>query len=299
MNVNLLIKLSVILLSISFILACSSGENIKNDQPFDSGSSDMKKSGTQKTDSNDSISTLMHDSTQHFVFLTLDDGPQPPGTSNCLKVFKEKGIKASFFCVGFNRWNLSREKTVDSIRNGFPQFIAVNHGFSHAMFNHYRHFYLPTSIDSALKDFLYNEQFLKISDKVIRFPGLNTWALNGRISGHSIGKLLAHRLDSLGYQVIGWDIEWRGNRRNNAPKESATEMARRVMEQLSTKKTRTPGAIVILTHDRYFAQEAAVDSLKTFIDRILSNPNIHFETIDRYASLNRIRSLKETINSGN
>lgn len=298
-NVNLTNRVCAFFLFIAVMLSCRTKENSNGSDTTDSEVTGLNKQGSLEWDSNDSITKLFNDNTQQFVFITLDDGPQTPGTENCLKVFNETGIKASFFCTGYNMMHGSGEKIIDSIRNGYPQFIAVNHGFSHAMFNHYRHFYLPTSVDSALKDFFYNEQFLKISQKIIRFPGLNAWALHGMISEHSVGKLLAHRLDSFGYQVIGWDIEWRGNRRTKRPRESATEMARRVLDQLSSRKTRTPGAIVLLTHDRFFAHPAAADSLKRFIDIIRYNPSIHFETIDHYGKLHHIRSMKKTTNSGN
>jgi hypothetical protein len=100
----------------------------------------------------------------------------------------------------------------------------------------------------------------------------------------------------MGYQVIGWDTEWRGSSKTNAPRESATEMANRVVAQLSSGDTRVPGAVVLLSHDRYFAHADAVDSLRTFIQLLQADPRVHFETIDHFRELHQIRRSKGTIN---
>jgi hypothetical protein len=188
---------------------------------------------------------------------------------------------------------------MDSIRSDYPALLLANHGFSHAMNNRYEKFFSRASLDTALNDFLHNERLMQITEKIIRFPGHNTWAVNGMISGQLTKKPLVHRLDSMGYQVIGWDTEWRGSSKTNAPRESATEMANRVVAQLSSGETRVPGAVVLLSHDRYFAHQDAVDSLRTFIQLLQANPRIHFETIDKYPELHRVRKLKGSINQEN
>lgn len=252
-----------------------------------------------KNTTNDSLTHLLEDTSHQFIFLTWDDGPQPPGTGNCRNLFKELGVKASFFAVGFNILNKDREKLMDSIRNDYPALLLVNHGFSHAMNNHYQRFYSPASVDTALNDFLHNERLMQIEQKIIRFPGHNTWAVNGKIGGQLTKKPLVHRLDSMGYQVIGWDTEWRGSSKTHLPAETATEMANRVFELLSSGKTRVPGTVVVLSHDRYFAHTDAVDSLRRFIQLLQTNPRLHFETIEKYRELHRIRKLDGRINQEN
>jgi hypothetical protein len=103
----------------------------------------------------------------------------------------------------------------------------------------------------------------------------------------------------MGYQVIGWDTEWRGSSKTNAPRESATEMANRVLAKLSSGETRVPGAVVVLSHDRYFTHADAVDSLRTFIQLLQADPRIHFETIDHFSELHLIRRPKISINQEN
>lgn len=43
-------------------------------------------------------SAIKYDSSKRYVFLTWDDSPQPPGTVNSKAIFREQGIKATFFC---------------------------------------------------------------------------------------------------------------------------------------------------------------------------------------------------------
>lgn len=288
---------------ISIIVACTNQQNgaESNNQEVQAQQKiiDRVEDSAKQVGINDSLALLYSDTSKKYVFLTWDDGPQPPGTGNCRKVFKELGVKASFFAVGFNILNKDRELLMDSIRRDYPALLLVNHGFSHAMNNRYQKFYSPASIDTALNDFLHNERLMQITEKIIRFPGHNTWAVNGMISGQLTKKPLVHRLDSLGYQVIGWDTEWRGSSKTNAPRESATDMANRVLEQFSSGQTRVPGAVVVLSHDRYFAHEDAVDSLRTFIQLLQADSSIQFETIDHYRDLHRIRRAKGSINQGN
>ena len=243
--------------------------------------------------------SILADTNRRYIFLTWDDAPQPPGTGNCLRTFNELGIKATFFVVGFNGRERTRERLMDSLRESYPNILIANHSFSHAMNNRYQRFYAPASLDSAVKDFEHNEKLLQVPVKILRFPGYNTWAVNGMIAGQLTKKPLVYRMDSLGYQVIGWDAEWRGSRRTHLPKESATEMAQRVFHLLNTGKTRVPGTIVILSHDHFFGEPAAVDSLRTFIQLLQADPRNVFETIDRYPELHRVRRLRTSTNQGN
>ncbi|HVZ24875.1 MAG TPA: polysaccharide deacetylase family protein, partial [Sediminibacterium sp.] len=122
---------------------------------------------------------IKYDSSKRYIFITWDDSPQPPGTVNCKGVFKEEGIKATFFAVGFNQVGPYKKRIIDSIRKEYPQFLLANHSFSHGFNDKYSKFYAPAMTDSALADFLHNEQLLQVPVKIIRLPGNNTWAHKG------------------------------------------------------------------------------------------------------------------------
>ena len=244
-----------------------------------------------KDSSNMAIAKPLHgsviklDSSKRYIYLTWDDSPQPPGTVNCKTVFREQGIKATFFGVGFNQVGPWKKRIIDSIRNDYPQFLLANHSFSHGFNDKYSKFYAPSMTDSALNDFLRNEKELKVPVKIIRLPGNNTWASNGIISGQKAENPLIVKLDKMGYKIVGWDIEWGQLGKQKAPKESAVEMVKRVNMKFEDGSTNQPNAIVILSHDRLFEKKQFADSLSKFINILKQDKRNIFETIDHYPTV--------------
>lgn len=225
---------------------------------------------------------IKYDSSKRYIFLTWDDSPQPPGTVNCKNVFQAEGIKATFFSVGFNQVGPFKKRLIDSIRNSYPQFLLANHSFSHGFNDKYGKFYSPNMTDSALHDFLKNEQILNIPVKIIRLPGNNTWAAHGKIEGQKANTTLVKQLDSLGYKIIGWDLEWGQQGKKKEPRESATEMVKRINQKFEDGSTTQQNAIVILSHDRLFEKKQFADSLSHFIQLLKQDKRNVFETIDHY-----------------
>ncbi|BAV08498.1 Peptidoglycan/xylan/chitin deacetylase, PgdA/CDA1 family [Filimonas lacunae] len=219
------------------------------------------------------------DSTKRYIYLTFDDGPQPPGTNMCKAVFHEQGVKATFFLVGMHQFDHRRKLIVDSLHNSYPEFLTANHSYSHGFKNNYRNFY--THADSAVKDFLRAGEELKIPVKIIRLPGNNNWVHKGEIRGPKIPLAVCKKLDSLGYDVIGWDVEW-GFKGNSTPIQSAEKMAQEVNTKFENYTSYTPNTVVILAHDRMFASAQYADSLRRFITILKQDPRNVFETIDHY-----------------
>jgi peptidoglycan/xylan/chitin deacetylase (PgdA/CDA1 family) len=220
------------------------------------------------------------DSTKRYIYLTWDDSPQPPGTINCKRVFHEEGVKATFFAVGFNEVGPQKKRIVDSLRNAYPEFLMANHSFSHGFKNQYGKFYSPSMTDSALQDFLKNQDLLKVPVKIIRMPGNNTWASNGNISGQKATNAVVKGLDSLGYKIIGWDVEW--HEKGKYPLESVTELVKLINQKFEDGNTVEQNALVILSHDRLFEKPQYVDSLRKLIQVLKSDKRNAFETIDHY-----------------
>lgn len=230
-------------------------------------------------------STIKYDSSKRYIYLTWDDSPQPPGTTICKRIFEEEGVKATFFAVGMHHdIEPRRKRTIDSIRNAYPQFLLANHSYTHAFRDNYNFFY--THIDSAVNDFIKAEKAMKIPVKIIRLPGRNAWASNGEIRGPKTSEAVVKKLDSLGYKIIGWDIEWQFIK-GSTPKQSPTELIKLVNSKFESEYTQEPNAMVILAHDRMFQQGAHIDSLKRFIQLLKEDKRNVFETIDHYPSVQR------------
>jgi peptidoglycan/xylan/chitin deacetylase (PgdA/CDA1 family) len=226
---------------------------------------------------------IKYDSTKRYIFLTWDDCPQPPGTINCRKIFKEEGVKATFFGVGFNQVGPMKKRIIDSLRNEYPQFLLANHSFSHGFNDKYTTFY--NSPDSAYNDFMRNEKELGITIKIIRLPGNNTWADNGKISGQKADNTVVKKLDASGYKIVGWDLEWSQKGREKAPKESVNEMIKKVNQQFDDGSSFQQNMIVILSHDRLFEKQQYADSLRKFITILKQDQRNVFETIDHYPTV--------------
>lgn len=257
--------------------------------------SSCKNKGTAENKGADSVkpetakmvpgTPIQLDNTKRYIYLTWDDSPQPPGTVNSKAVFVEEGIKATFFSVGFNQVGPFKKRLIDSIRNAYPQFLLANHSFSHGFKDKYGTFYSPAMTDSALNDFLRNEKELNIPVKIIRLPGNNGWAANGDLHGQKANTALVKKLDSLGYKIIGWDLEWTQQAKAKAPKESVDEMIQRVNQKFEDGTTNQQSALVILSHDRLFEKKQYADSLKKFISILKQDKRIVFETLDHYPSV--------------
>lgn len=228
---------------------------------------------------------IVKDSSDKFyIYLSLDDGPQLPGTHNCKSILEKYNVRATFFMVGVHNTGIVREELVDSINNN-PLFIVCNHSDTHAN-NKYSLFY--KNAKSALQDFLRAEGKLNLKHKIARLPGRNTWAVNHQIKGETSAFNVAKKLDSIGYSVYGWDLEWRFVH-SNIPVESATEMIKKVKYTLNNGKTHSPNSIVILVHDRMFNKPQYADSLQKFISALKSDKHYIFETLDKYP----IKSLEK------
>lgn len=266
---NTLLILPLLIAITSAVTSCKSGTNNK-------AATDSTK--TVKAQAPGDTMTL--DPNKRYIYMTWDDSPQPPGTQACKKVFKDQGIKATFFAVGFNAFEPSRMRIVDSIRNEYPQFLLANHSFSHGFQDHYKDFY--THPDSAIGDLMRSEKQFKIAVKIIRLPGSNSWVGKDMNKGPQSAKLVRDRLDAMGYNVIGWDIEWEQKPGTKFPKQTPTEMVDLVNKRFDQGYTTEQNAIVILSHDRLFGTPQYADSLTSFIKLLKSDPRNVFETIDHY-----------------
>lgn len=224
------------------------------------------------------------DTTHWYVYLTFDDGPQP-GTANCIQICKDEQVKASFFMVGLHadKWRFGK-LLVDTIRQSYPQFVLANHSYSHAN-NHYRYFYQHP--DLALADFEQAEQVLQPNFKIARLPGNNAWGIEHKEKSHHLVAAVLHKMDSIGYDVIGWDQEWNFRHTNSRPVQLPDSLVARTMQLLREGKTRIPRHLVLLSHDRMFSRPADSASLQRYIFLLKQQPDIVFQTIDQYPGVSK------------
>lgn len=222
---------------------------------------------------------IAYDSSKYYIYLSFDDGPQQ-GTVTCFDICRNEQVKASFFMVGLHATRKSDgHQIVSRIRDAYPQTLLANHSYTHAM-GKYNFFYTHPSM--AEKDFLKAQDSLAIPFKVARLPGNNAWAERGRIKASGLVRPVSRLLDSAGYNIIGWDLEWHFRKRTERPVQTAEQLAVQVDTLLAKNRTHTPHHLVLLAHDRMFRNPSDADSLAKFIAILKRNPRYVFETADHY-----------------
>ena len=228
---------------------------------------------------------IVLDTNKRYIFLTFDDGPQPPGSNICFNIFRQSGVKATFFNISDQMETKGEENLVDSIRNSYPNYLLANHSKSHAFNNKYFYFYHHPQ--DAAKDFFACQQKLNIPFKIARLPGNSAWVRQGEIKASGLVRPVCRLLDSAGYNVIGWDLEWGFKTKNHqsVPVQSANTMVKMIDYAFTSHHSHSLNTVVLLAHDRMFAHPNYADSLSKCIAMLKKDPRYVFETIDHYPGI--------------
>lgn len=280
---------SILFSMLFFIYGC--GENV-NLKPTISKKIKYPVGVAKKVDSikqNDTTQTLVsekisYDTTKKYIYLTFDDGPQN-GTATCFELCKKNDIKATFFMVGNHASSPHLKQMVSDIKHSYPTILLANHSTTHAN-GKYRYFYNHELM--AAEDFYMAQKKLDVPFKIIRLPGNTSWVRQNQIRSNSLTKPVCKILDSVGYNVIGWDLEWNFNHKTANPLQSPTKLLRQVENALEKNNLNTKNHLVILTHDRMFRNANYADSLAKFISLLKEHKNYVFETVDHYPNLKKL-----------
>ncbi|MFP5040312.1 polysaccharide deacetylase family protein [Parasediminibacterium sp. JCM 36343] len=224
---------------------------------------------------------ITYDSTKQYIYLTFDDGPQN-GTVACFELCKKLHVKATFFMVGEHVKSSNLKQIVHNIKEAYPEILLANHSTTHAS-GHYKYFYHHPEM--ALEDFYKAQETLSVPFKIIRLPGNSAWVADGKIKASGLVRPVCGKLDSSGYKVAGWDVEWSFNHKTENPVETPQKIASQVDSALARGHVHNQNHVVILSHDRMFRKPNYTDSLEKFITLLQQNPRFVFETIDHYPNI--------------
>jgi len=232
----------------------------------------------------------VYDSTKQYIYLTFDDGPQP-GTTACFHTIKQLGVKATFFMIGMHQWDAHLKAVVDSINDNYPAILLANHSFTHAFKDKYIYFYKHPY--AALADFNKAQDSLHVPYKIVRLPGNSSWVRNGVIRSSKLTKPVCVLLDSAGYKVMGWDVEWNFKPEPGGakPVQNVETMVKLVENTLQKNECYKKNNVVLLAHDRMFHTPAYTDSLLKFVAALKQNPHYVFETVDKYPMQHQTNNL--------
>jgi peptidoglycan/xylan/chitin deacetylase (PgdA/CDA1 family) len=220
--------------------------------------------------------------TKKYIYLTFDDGPLV-GTARCFELCKKLNAKATFFMVGMHADTNAKIQLVNNIRKSYPNFLLSNHSYSHTN-EKYKTFY--NNVTLAENDFYFAQKYLNIPFKIIRFPGYSVWVTNYKIKAPDWIKSLCMRLQSSGYHIVGWDLEWECAKDGfYVPLKTPEQIANKLRKMLIRSHTNIPNHIIVLMHDRMFQREESLNMLSKFIEILSKKSFYQFETIDKYPGI--------------
>ena len=227
------------------------------------------------------VNGVINDHAIKTIYLSFDDGPLT-GTTNCIDICTRENVMATFFVIG---WHQSRsafgKNTYQQIQNNPTLFALANHSYSHAGNNYMQFYHHP---DSAVLDFLKANSLLKPSNNITRLPGNNAWSLVGIKRASSLVLPLVNKLDSVGFNIIGWDLQWRFNKMGR-PIQSPEALAYTVDSLFYHQQTVTKNNLVLLMHDHMFRAPEDAIKLEKLIQLLKQNGHYRFQKLTQYPGL--------------
>jgi hypothetical protein len=163
-------------------------------------------------------------------------------------------------------------------------FLIANHSYSHAFYGDYIHYYHQS--DSSLADFMKAGRILQTNNNIARLPGNNAWNTSNIKRASGLVRPLVKKMDSVGFNVVGWDMEWRYNS-SGRPIDAPEKIAAFADSLLKFNKTKTNNHLVILMHDHEFRASADSAKLAKMIGLLKRNPNYQFRKLNTYPGLKK------------
>ena len=221
------------------------------------------------------------DSLAKYIYLSFDDGPLP-GTSNCIDVCTTLNVEATFFEIAMHQSRSSYAKNLyNRILQNERLFTLCNHSYSHTYGRYLEFYHRP---DTALADFMLAKKILKPTNNLVRLPGNNAWNTIHSKRASGLVKPLVKKLDSVGFNVMGWDLEWHFDK-HGKPVQSAAQVANLVDTLFKYNQTMQKNHLVILMHDQMYRTSTDSAKLANMIGLLKKNPHYQFRKLTAYPGL--------------
>jgi peptidoglycan/xylan/chitin deacetylase (PgdA/CDA1 family) len=228
-----------------------------------------------------SVRLPAEDSLLKHIYLSFDDGPIL-GTSNCIAICTSHQVPATFFEVGLHQSrNQEGQRLYQEILQNEHLFAICNHSYSHAYGKYLPFYHHPKE---AFADFIHAKDLIQPKNNILRLPGNNAWNTKDAKRASGLVRPLVHLLDSAGFSIIGWDMEWRFNKKGK-PIKSPEVIVALVDSLLKLNQTVSKNHLVILMHDHMFRAPEDAVKLDKFIALLKQNPHYRFEKLTQYPGL--------------
>ena len=216
-----------------------------------------------------------------YIYLSFDDGPLR-GTGNCIDICLNEHTPATFFEVGMHQAKSAQTKKLyRRIFYNDSMFVIGNHSYTHAN-SEYLYFYHNPKM--ALNDFLRAKRKLSFRNNIVRLSGNNAWNTANVKYASNLVKPLVRKLDSAGFNISGWDVEWKFNIYGR-PLNSPQFLIKKIDSAFIKHETRTKNHLVLLMHDYMFGSAADSIKLVKMIGMLKSNPNYELRKLSQYPGL--------------
>jgi peptidoglycan-N-acetylglucosamine deacetylase len=217
------------------------------------------------------------------VYLTFDDGPNT-GSRVVMDIAQQENVPITFFTIGIQHTGENKHYFGNLWQRMHTQkaIEICNHSFTHAYRNHYEKFY--ASPVGVIEDFKKAADSGEYKNNIVRCPGNNIW-LTPKITHYTYKryKRAADSLHQSGYNIMGWDCEWRHYKQKL--KQSTPQMYIEMDSMLRNNETLTPNHLVLLTHDMTFVDPVDSAQLHELVKMLKSNPLIRFDLVSHYPNI--------------
>jgi peptidoglycan-N-acetylglucosamine deacetylase len=217
------------------------------------------------------------------IYLTFDDGPNK-GTRKVMHIAREESVPVTMFIIGEHIYASEfQRETWDSISQCDMIEIA-NHSYTHAH-NQYQKFY--SNADSVVNDFIRCSDSLGVNNTIARTPGRNIWRTeNVNCTDLKATTVPADSLNSKGYTLVGWDLEWHYDN-NLGLKNGADTLLKQIDSVFRKGKTKNLGHLVLLAHDQVYADADDSIQLRSLVDKLKKSEEYDFEFISKYPGIKK------------
>lgn len=226
------------------------------------------------------------------IYLTFDDGPNK-GTRNVLDIVQQENVPATFFIVGEHVF-ASREQAItwDSLLSA-KNIEICNHSYTHAH-NHYDRFY--NNPDTVVKDMEKTKEKLLPNNYVVRAPGRNSWRIDSlHYTDIRKSKAAMDSLQSAGFIVMGWDLEWHYDPKTFTVLNDADQLLNQVDSVFNNRKTKSPDNLVLLAHDQVYGKTADSLQLRQFVQKLKQKDEYELSLVSNYPGVIKSDSLQSTV----
>lgn len=190
-----------------------------------------------------------------IVYLTFDDGPSLDTTPEILSILEEKGVKATFFLVGYKG-----EARMELVRQTHEAGHTIGyHGYTHDYAKVY------DSIDSVMQNFFRMEQLVyetigEYASNLVRFPGGSSNTVSKKYC-KGVMTAAVQKVKEVGLEYFDWNVD----SQDAGGAKTAEEVYQNVISGLRSGRSN-----VVLMHD-FSGNKKTVEALPWIIDYCLDN----------------------------